>query len=326
MERRNLKKLLNETKNGFTAKNIRMFSDPEKMKPILSNIRWEILQRLSKKPTFPADLAREMGIHEQKVYYHIRQLIKSNLVKVAYEKEIRGAKARYYTTTEKAYGIELDPDEKGLKFQSDIAIDEKLLRFFKEFSRDSKFDGLIVVGSPEAHGPHKTWARDGHYAIYLGMFIGQFLPPKDDLYVKLDVEVRAEKTLDQNLILIGGPAVNLVTKDINSKLKQIAFDNHIKGIAPDARFGRGITSSQSDIFYSQNNAGIIFKEPNPYNPDKTVIAFAGQGRRGTKAAILAITHKWNEILKDYTDGSFRKVVEGYDLDGNGTIDSVEILE
>ena len=303
-----------------------MFSDPEKMKPILSKIRWRILQLISIEPKFPADLAREMGLHEQKVYYHIRQLIENGLVKVAYEKEIRGAKAKYYTTTEKAYGIELDSTDLGLTFQSDTNISDSIQRFFKEFSKENKFDGLIVVGSPEAHGPHKTWARDGHYAIYLSMFIGQFLPPKEDLFVKLDVEVRAEKALDQNLILVGGPAVNLVTKDINSKLRKPAFDNHIQGIAPDARFGRGITSNKSKTFYSKNNIGIIFKEANPFNPKKTVIAFAGQGRRGTKAAILALTHKWHEVLKDYTGGPIRKVVEGYDLDGDGTIDSVEILE
>ena len=320
------KKLLTETSKGLTAKDIHMFSDPEKMKPILNKIRWEILQRLSKEPKFPANLAREMNVHEQKIYYHMRQLIQNGLVTVAFEKEVRGAIAKFYTVTEKAYGIELHPEKKGLQFRSMETSNEMLMRFFSEFSDESKFDGLIVVGSPEAHGPHKTWARDGHYAIYLGMFIGQFLPPKKDLYVKLDVEVRAEKEYDQNMILIGGPAVNLVTKDINSKMKKPIFDNHIQGIAPDARFGRGITSTQSNTFYSQNNAGIIFKTPNPYNAEKTIVAFAGQGRRGTKAAIIALTHRWEEILKDYKSGSFRKVVEGYDLDGDGTIDSVEILE
>ena len=156
--------------------------------------------------------------------------------------------------------------------------------------------------------------------------MGQFLHPSEELFVKLDVEVRAEKALDQNLILVGGPAVNLVTHDINTRLKNPAFDNHMQGIAPDARFGRGITSKDPDIFYSQNNVGIIFKVPNPFNPEKTVIAFAGQGRRGTKAAILALTSKWETILKNYKKGSFRTVVEGYDLDGDGTVDSVEILE
>ena len=319
------KKLVTETASGLAAKDIHMFTDPEKMKPLLNKIRWEILKRLSKEPKFPADLAREMGIHEQKIYYHIRQLIENGLVTVAFEKEIRGAIAKFYTVTEKAYGIELTSD-KGMPLNSMKTTNDTLLKFFREFSDDSKFDGLIVVGSPEAHGPHKTWARDGHYAIYLGMFIGQIIPPKNNLYVKLDVEVRAEKSFDQNMILVGGPAVNLVTKDINAKMKEPAFDNHIQGIAPDAMFGRGITSKQENTFYSQNNAGIIFKTSNPFNKEKTILAFAGQGRRGTKAAIIALMHRSEEILADYTGGAFRKVVEGYDLDGDGTIDSVEILE
>ena len=320
------KKLLTETKTGTATKNIRIFKDPEKMKPILNATRWEILKLLSQKPRFPAEIAREMGLHEQKIYYHIRQLIDAKLVKLAHEEEIRGAIARFYTTTEEAYGIELNPKDTGVEYRLESQIDSSLLKFFKEFSTNGLFNGSIVVGSPEAHGPHKTWAIDGHYAIYLGMFIGQFLPPKEDLYVKLDVEIRAEKSLDQNLILVGGPAVNLVTQDINTKMEIPAFDKEIKGIAPEAKFGRGIISTKSNKFYTKNTQGIIFKTPNPFNPLKTVIAFAGQGRRGTKAAILALIKNWDTILKSYQDGPFRKVVEGYDLDGDGRIDSVEIKE
>ncbi len=320
------KRLISETDKGIAAKEIKMFDDPNKMKAILNDIRWTILKKLSKEARYPADLAREMRLHEQKVYYHIRQLINVGLVEVVFEKEIRGAKARYYKTTEKAFGIEIDSKDVGMHFNANTPVNDKLLKFFQEFYRNSKFNGLIVVGAPDAHGPHKTWARDGHYAIYLAMFMGQFLHPSDELFVKLDVEVRAEKALDQNLILVGGPAVNLVTHDINTRLKNPAFDNHMQGIAPDARFGRGITSKDPKTFYSQNNAGIIFKVPNPFNPEKTVIAFAGQGRRGTKAAIIALTNNWETILKNYKKGSFRTVVKGYDLDGDGTIDSVEMLE
>lgn len=320
------KKLLTDTKTGTAAKNIHMFQDPEKMKPILNSTRWEILKSVAQKPKFPAEIAREMGVHEQKIYYHIRQLLEANLIKVVYEEEIRGAIAKFYTTTEEAYGIELKPNDVGLEYRLESHIDTSLINFFKEFSMNGLFNGTFVVGSPEAHGPHRTWAIDGHYAIYLGMFIGQFLPPKKEMYVKLDVEIRAEKALNQNLILIGGPAVNLVTQDINTKMTIPAFDKEIKGIAPEAKFGRGIISSNSDKFYSKNTHGIIFKTQNPFDTSKTVIAFAGQGRRGTKAAILALIKNWDEILKDYQDGPFRKIVEGYDLDGDGSIDSVEIKE
>ena len=320
------KRLLSETQDGFETKDIYLFDTPNKMKAILNDIRWKILKKLSREPRFPADLAREMGIHEQKIYYHIHHLIKAGLVKVAFEEEIRGAKARFYTTTEKAFGIELNHTEKGLFFNAKIPANMKLLDFFKEFFSGKSFDGFIVVGDPDPHGPHKTRARDGHYAIYLALFLGQILPPTNKLQVKLDVEARAEKLLEQNLILIGGPAVNLVTQDINSKMKKPVFDNNIEGIAPEANFGRGITSKNTNTFYAQNNIGIIFKEQNPFNPSKTIIGFAGQGRRGTKAAILALTNNWEVILTDYISGPFRTVVEGYDKDGDGDIDSIEILE
>lgn len=320
------RKLVKKTEAGLSAKDIKVYKNPDEMKALLNKTRWKILHLLARQPMFPAEIARVMELHEQKIYYHINKLVEADLIKVAYEKEIRGAKARYYTTTEKAFGIELEPNNYDVILDAKIETNEKIWEFFEEFSKNNHFDGLIVVGSPEAHGPHKTWARDGHYAIYLAMFLGKYIPPTDNLYVKLDVEVRSEKKLDNNLILVGGPAVNLVTRDINSKMSFPAFDNHIQGIAPDARFGQGIPSQKDDIFYSQNNIGIIFKTPNPFNEKKTVIAFAGQGRRGTKAAILALVHKGNEILKDYSGGSFRKIVEGYDLDGDGRIDSVEILE
>jgi len=320
------KKLLTDSDEGLFIKNIRMFEQAEDMKAILNKTRWTILQKLSEEPKFPAELAREMGIHDQKIYYHIRQLINSGLIEVAYEQEIRGAIARFYSTKEKTFGIELYPEEKGIIFNTNFTTLDKPRQFFKEFLKENTFNGLIVVGAPDPHGPHKTWARDGHYAIYLAMFLGQLVPFPKNLFVKLDVEVRAAKAYNQNLILIGGPAVNLVTRDINSKLPIAQFDNQMKGIAPAATFGRGIVSQKPNHFYSQNNAGIIFKEPNPYNPDKTVIAFAGQGRRGTKATILALTENWETILKDYDYGPLRVVVEGYDQDGDGTIDSVEILE
>ena len=126
------KKIVSKTKDGYAAKDILMFKNPNEMKAILHDIRWTILQKLAKEPKFPADLAREMGLHEQKIYYHIRQLIEAGLVTIAFEKEIRGAKARYYKTTEKAYGIELSSQDAGLHFNSQTTIDETLQKFFKE--------------------------------------------------------------------------------------------------------------------------------------------------------------------------------------------------
>ncbi|MEA2071641.1 MAG: helix-turn-helix domain-containing protein [Asgard group archaeon] len=321
------KKLLIQDANNYFTKDLRLLNDPSELKPLLHPLRWKILKMLHQQPTFPAALARKLGVHEQKIYYHIKQLKNKDFITVIREDDIRGAKAKIYGTTNKAFGVDLDPAKKGQKLIVKETQPTSFLKdFFAEFINDGKFNGLIVVGSPDPHGPHKTWARDGHYAIYLAMLLGQFVQPSNDLYVKLDVEVRAAKNLNKNLLLIGGPAVNLVTKDINAKMPSPTFDNHIQGIAPQAQFGRGITSKKEGKFYSQHNVGIIFKQQNPFNPQKTIIGFAGQGRRGTKATILAIINHWQEILKSYETVPFRKIIEGYDLDGDGKVDSIEIIE
>ena len=42
----------------------------------------------------------------------------------------------------------------------------------EEFYENNSFCGLIVVGAPDPHGPYKSSARDGHYAIHLSFYLG----------------------------------------------------------------------------------------------------------------------------------------------------------
>ena len=57
----------------------------------------------------------------------------------------------------------------------------------KEFiDQENKFDGLIIVGSPNPHGIFKTSARDGHYAIQLAFFLGNVCNLPSGFVVKLD--------------------------------------------------------------------------------------------------------------------------------------------
>ena len=43
---------------------------------------------------YPAKLAKELKMHEQKVYYHIKQMTNSGLLEVVDKKEIRGTVAK----------------------------------------------------------------------------------------------------------------------------------------------------------------------------------------------------------------------------------------
>ena len=48
---------------------------------------------------------------------------------------------------------------------------------------------------------------------------------------------------------------------------------------------------------------------------------------GTKSAILALTNYGNAILKSYSDGKdWAQVVQGFDMDSDGKIDNVDVLE
>jgi hypothetical protein len=47
---------------------------------------------------------------------------------------------------------------------------------------------------------------------------------------------------------------------------------------------------------------------------------------GTKACVLAITKFWRETLKHFHEGEFVTVIQGFDLDGDGKVDAIEVVE
>jgi len=42
--------------------------------------------------------------------------------------------------------------------------------------------------------------------------------------------------------------------------------------------------------------------------------------------VLALVKFWKQTLKDYGEEPFATVIRGLDLDGDGKVDSVEVLE
>jgi len=58
-----------------------------------------------------------------------------------------------------------------------------------------------------------------------------------------------------------------------------------------------------------------------------VIVLAGNKAVGTKSCVLALARFGEETLKNF-DGEegFATVVQGFDLDGDGKVDSIEVLE
>lgn len=310
------KELIVEGKDSPLIKSILIFDEPSKMKPALNALSWKILNLLAQKPMYPAEIAKSLKIYEQKVYYHIRQLNKIGLLSVEREEHIKGALAKYYKVTYPAFGVELPFGERKLNVLNSAFIDEKILSFFREFLVSNTFNGRIIVGSPEPHGPYKASARDGHYAVQLAFFLGQFSKMPNDFVIRLDVDIKAEKEEKNNLILLGGPGTNLITADFNKYLP-IKFNEQ--------NYWAGLLDTQGRTFNGDHD-GLIAKIPNPYDERKSVIVLAGLRYTGTKSSVIAITNFAKEVLKNYqNERKWAIVIRGFDLNGDGKVDSVEVL-
>jgi DNA-binding transcriptional ArsR family regulator len=318
------KLLLKEEGNTQKVKEISMMPNEQDLKMILGRLSWKILTMLSEKAMYPLEIARQLGVHEQNVYYHIRKLAQSGAITVEREEKKKGATAKYYKTVSQAFGIEFPQGYRAMQRPSLLGASEQIHRFFKEFiNKDGAFEGKIVVGSPTPHGPFKTSARDGHYAAHLTFFLGQFAKMPEEFAMKLDVDVKAEKEEKNNLILVGGPGTNLLTQELNEHLP-IRFS--MQSSAQGFLFG-GLVSKKTNLVYTADVTGLVAKIPNPWDNTKRVIVLAGNKAVGTKACVLALTNFWKKTLYEYHgEDTFAAVIQGFDLDGDGKVDSIEVPE
>jgi len=296
---------------------IKLFSDNRNLMPLVSKIGWRILLFLDKEPSYSLKVAKSLGIHEQKVYYHINKLFKAGIISIAKEEKIKGANAKFYSPTANIYGLSLNSKEN--------AANSAVLDFFNEFN-SSGFSGKIIVGSPEPHGPLKTWAKDSHYSSMLSFFLGNYINFSSPDSILLDSEAKLKSDYSDNFILIGGPGVNVLTFEFNEHLP-VKFQTDFLGQAPSANFGKGFKSKKTGKEYTASSIGVIQKIQNPKNPKKAIIVFAGVGKLGTYSAIYSFITSPEKVLKDYSkDSEFSRIVQGNDIDGDGKIDSFEVLE
>ena len=276
-------------------------------------IRVDILRLLSKTPMYPAEIARHLNMHEQKVYYHIKQLINAGLLSVQEKQEIRGTIAKKYTANSLNYAFCLDNVWQELDGPA-LARDKKLNAFLQPFIRNGELNADIVVVSPDPHGPFKARARDSHYAINLALFLGSFCR-SSSFAVRLDVDTSLQTT-SRHLILVGGPVTNLVVSQINEHLP-VKFRN--TGTWE-------IYDELKNKFYAEDSSGIVARVQNPFNSQLQILVFAGIRFIGTKSAVIALTNNNSELLSRFSSQKeFISVIQGFDMDGDGKIDSAEVL-
>jgi len=259
------------------------------------------------------DIARKLKEHEQKIYYHLRNLEKVGLISILKTEERVGAIAKIYSVNFPIVSFKLFDGKKVIDEKTKI----KELKFFEPFVKNGKLDATIIIGSPDPHGKYASQSSDGCCAIDLALFLGSLVKNTPLPNYKLDTQIK-ENDLKNNLVLVGGPKANIIVEKVNKKLP-IYFD-----------FQRewNLVSPFSKHIYREDDVGMITKIKNPFNPKKEVLLLAGKRFKGTRAAILALVKYLKEIEKGnkFDSTKIAKIVIGIDKDSDGIVDDVKFLE
>ncbi|MCA9496145.1 MAG: ArsR family transcriptional regulator [Nanoarchaeota archaeon] len=283
----------------------------DKLNGISNKMSKNILNLISKNTMYPKEIAKKLKVHEQNIYYYIKKLEKADLIKIVKQENINGTYANYYKTSCDSFHISFN------EFKETSKLHSRESKFLSPFIDNGRLNCLIIVGSPDPHGPQKARSRDGYFGLDLALFLGTYLNQIPNSSVKLDTEVSDEDLKINNLIVIGGPIVNKVSSLINAKMP-IRFDEEKKGIL----------SILSNKTYFEDEIGIINKIKNPFNPKKEILFLAGMRNSGTKTAILSFLKYFEKIESPnlFDKKSNAKVVLGLDMNSDGQIDDVEFLE
>jgi len=277
------KTLVYLTNGKAFGKKIVVFDNVEHIRILSNPLAWQIMRLLSDTPMYPIEIAKKLRIYEQSAYYYVRKLVEIGALEDAGTNNVRGGTARLYHSSSPAFGIEMSWGEKHLDFQTHPDYEHPYGRkFFNDYIVNNCFNGLIIVGAPDPHGPYRSSARDGHYAVHLAFFLGMISNIPSEFIVKLDADAKAERVIEgNNLISIGGPGTNIITAEFN-KFLPIKFN--------EKNFWSGLVEGSSAKPYNLDNQGLIAKIKNPYNHEKNIIVVAGVRSIGTKSAVIALTN------------------------------------
>jgi len=270
--------------------------DEEQMRVISNPKRIKILELLIKKGLLSGEeIASLMNEDVFSIYYHLRKLEESGLIHIKERIHVRNFEEKKYSFNVDALVLFLNRDFETKSFIRD---------------QDSAFKGVIVVGSPDAHGKFNLRARDGYLAGILSHFLGNM---GWDIDVALDTLFDKEEYESKNYIfVIGGPLTNMTTYELNKRMK-VYYDEkmHYRSIRSE------ITKNQ----YNEENIALIGKIK---MNDLWYVLLSGINIVSTELSINAFKSLYNEIINSEEEQYF--VIEGIDKDSDGRIEHYEILE
>lgn len=287
--------------------------DPKHLSILNNELTLKIVQSLVKEPACALDIARELGIHEQKVYYHIRKLDKAGIIKPLRTEKRFGMTAKIYDVVSPVVSSKLYED--GINLKDGSVQDLELLKFLSPFLKGGKLDALMVMGDTYEHGKYDSYATEGPHAADFALLVGNLISGKLTFpFYKLDTEITKED-LKRNLILIGNPKSNVIIDKVNHALP---IEFNLKN--------NSITSKKTGKKFNDPRIGLIAKFPNPFNPEKMILLLGGIRTRGTQSAIIAITRQYKDIAAKEPSRSFLRIVMGMDKSGHKIIDWIKVVE
>jgi len=303
----------------------RLVESIDELKPLMNEKAWRIFSELAVKESYPAEISKKLGLGAQEVYYYINKLKHAGLVKLVRKEEMKGGLAKFYSASNRCFSLvpALREIERKGQFSTvsgkQKTLEKEVEEFFSPFISGGQLRAKIVVGAPDSHGEFKARARDAHLAVDLAAFIGMLSEKISSPVVFLDTTIRKLREEDSNLIVVGGPITNGLSRQINEFLS-------VKFEQKNAQWA--IESSNSGKEYTEDNIGIVEKIPHPFFDSKSILFLAGKRNAGTKAAILSLIQNTAQIVKPNALNKKNQahVVEGLDLDSDGLIDGVELRE
>lgn len=308
--------LIESNENGRIAYDSLVVSDPTLLSALNNKFSLRIIKVLADNPSCPLDIARKLKVHEQKVYYHLKNLEKAGIVYTISSERRHGMIAKIYSVVSPVVAAKLF--EKGVEVKVDsytTVSSQTILNFFYPFIESGKLNSKIIIGDPYPHGKYDAGGTEGAHIIDLLLFFGQFLKEFNFPNYRLDTEITKED-LQSNLILIGNNRSNTVIEKINSNLP-IRFDSE----------KMSLISSITNNTYRDDRIGVVLKTKNPFNPEKMVLLIGGIRTRGIRSAVICILKYLENKFKNLkTNDEIAIIVQGLDKDGDKIIDEVKILE
>jgi DNA-binding transcriptional ArsR family regulator len=277
------------------------------IKALSDPTRIEIMKKLGEKPSYPAEISKELDVPKQKAYYHFRILEENGLIKQDHQEEKSGGLATFYSPSKQSFHIDLGGEGEKTAFESFSEAEN----FLEPLVKNGYLNGKIVVGSPDEHGPDQVRARDGHLAGEIGLKLGKYAKSSGSA-VRLDTEIFRSEAFGQNLLMVGGVLTNTVTRKFNEKFP-VSFEGESFPY-------RGIETPENR--YTDAKAGVIAKTEHPETEGKYLYMVAGVQSDGTRSAVQA----FNDVDQLFEEGQTYTVIRGRDMDGDGEIDDYEVLE